>query len=124
MIDVVAIADPSTPWPRQLKHSRRPTVVLLGDDPGTPDGMGGPDAWRCTVKLARWVRAVLVHGAGGAPEHYAEAVRACRKVGRVALIETTSRHAHAWVNRIGCPRTLLILPKTGPHPLAHAEAAQ
>ena len=123
LIDLVGIAEPEAPWPRQLKHSRRPTVVLVGDDPGVPNGMGGPDAWRCTAKLSRWARAVLVHGAGGEAEHYAAAVLACRKVGRVALIETTSRYAKAWADRIGCPRTLLILPTTGPHPLVHAEAA-
>ena len=124
LIDLVGIADPETPFPRQLKHSRRPTVVLLGDDPGLPDGMGGPDAWRCTEKLRRWVRAVLVHGAGGEAEHYAECVRAARKVGRVALIETTSRHAQAWARRLACPRTLLILPSMGPHPLVGAEVVQ
>jgi hypothetical protein len=123
IIDLVAIADPSTPWPKRIKLLRRPTVLMLGDDPGSPDGMGGPDAWRCLPQLKRWVRGVIVHGAGGQPEHYAEAVRAARRLGRVAMIESTSKHAVAWARSIGCPRTLLILPRGGLHPLPLAEAA-
>jgi hypothetical protein len=123
-IDVVAMCATTAALPRQIKHSRRPTVVLVGDDPGTMDGIGGPDAWRCTSKLARWVHGVLIHAAGGEPEHYAEAVRMARAMGRVAFIETTSLHAPAWTARLGCKRTLLILPRDGAHPCRPREVAQ
>jgi hypothetical protein len=123
VIDMVGFADPRTPWPRAMKHTRRPTVVLLGDDPGAPAGLGGPEAWRCAASLSRWARAVLVHAAGGEPEHYAEATRAALCVGRVAMIETTAIHARAWAHRMNCRRTLLILPRDGLHPLPqNAEA--
>jgi hypothetical protein len=125
IIDLLAIADPATAWPRWMKHARKATAVLIGDDPGGPDGQGGPDAWQCLDKLSRWARAVIVHAAGGEPEHYAEAVRATLKVGRVAMIETTSTHAQAWSARMNCPRTLLILPRGGAHPVeSDAEVVQ
>jgi hypothetical protein len=124
LIDLVGIADPATPWPTRIKHATRPTVILIGDDPGAPDGMGGPDAWRCTRSLGRWARGVLVHGTGGQAAHYAGAVRAARQLGRVALIETTSVHAQAWAERLNCRRTLLLLPRSGSHPLGAAEAMQ
>ncbi len=123
VIDVLAIADPATPWPRHMKKSRTPTVALLGDDPGCEGGYGGPDAWACANKLGRWARAVLVHGAGGEAQHYAEATRAALKVGRVALIETTSANARAWALRLNCPRTLMILPRDGLHPISLEEMA-
>ncbi len=125
VIDLVGIADPAAPWPRAMKRTRRPTVVLLGDDPGAPGGMGGPEAWQCAAKLSRWARAVLVHAAGGQPEHYAEATRAALCVGRVAMIESTMTHARAWAERMNCSRTLLILAREGLHPLPqNAEAVQ
>jgi hypothetical protein len=117
IIDLLALALPNARWPSEMKHTRKPTVAIGGDDPGGPEGMGGPDAFRCTRQLSRWARSVIVHAAGGEPEHYAMAVQAVLKVGRVALIETTSMHAKAWAKRMNCPRTLLILPKDGPHPL-------
>jgi hypothetical protein len=123
LIDLVAFAEPETPWPGQIKHLRRPTVVLVGDDPGGPFGLGGPEAWQCTSKLSRWLRAVIIHGAGGEPEHYAAAVRAARKVGRAALIETTSAHALKWRARLDCPRTLMILPSVGAHPVTREPVA-
>ena len=116
-IDLVGITDFRTPWPKQMRETSHPTVLLIGDDPGGPNGAGGPDAWRCACKIGGWAQAVFVHGAGGEDEHYRAAVAAALKVSRVAFIETTSRHAAGWAERIGCPRTLLILPRTGPHPV-------
>ena len=42
LIDLVGIADPRTPWPKQMRATTRPTVLLIGDDPGTPDGQRWP----------------------------------------------------------------------------------
>ena len=125
VIDVYFVGGPTAPWPKAVECPRRPTVVVIGDDPGTPNGFGGPDAWRCVNRLRRWVRATMVHGAGGEREHYAEAVRAALKVGRVAIIECTSGHAKAWRERINCDRTLLLIPRDGlVHPLEQAGASQ
>lgn len=117
LINLVGIADPRTPWPKQMRQTTHPTVLLIGDDPGTPDGQGGPTAWRCAAKIGGWAQAAIVHGAGGEAAHYRFAVGAALRFGRVVLIETTSRHAEAWAAWIDCPRTLAILPRTGPHPL-------
>jgi hypothetical protein len=120
-IDLVGLADPAAPFPRSLKHTKRATVALVGDDPGRRLGLGGPDAWRCAERLRRWCRGVIVHAAGGEAEHYAAAVAGALTVGRLALIETTTHHAVAWAERLACPQTLMIIPSTGPHPLPGAE---
>ncbi len=119
LINLVGIAEPRTPWPRQMRHTIAPTLCLIGDDPTGLDGLGGPDAWRCACKLGAWAQAVIVHGAGGEASHYEMAVQATFLMRRVVLIETTSLHAPAWAARIDCPRTLMILPNGGPHPLQH-----
>ena len=119
LIDLVGIAEPRTPWPRQMRHTVAPTLCLIGDDPAGLDGLGGPDAWRCACKLGAWAQAVIVHGAGGEAAHYQAAVQATLYMRRVVFVETTSVHAAAWVERIGCPRTLVFLPNDGPHPVQH-----
>ena len=121
VIDLVAIADPRTPWPRQMRHTTSPTVLLIGDDPGSPSGQGGPDAWRCSSKIGGWAQAVVVHGSGGDAQHYRLAVGAALMLKRVAFIESTSLHALAWAERIGCPRTLTVLPRDGLHPVESRE---
>ena len=119
VIDLVAIVDPRTPWPKQMRHTEHPTVCLIGDDPGGPDGLGGPDAWRCACKLQGWAEAAIVHACGGEARHYVAGFQATLLMRRVVFIETTSLHAAAWVERIGCPRTLVFLPNDGPHPVLH-----
>ena len=104
-----------------MRHTTRPTVLLVGDDPGGPNGLGGPDAWRCSSKVGIWAQAAVVHGAGGDPQHYRFAVAAALTFGRVVFIESTACHALAWADRIGCPRTLTILPRDGLHPVENKE---
>ena len=117
-IDLLVLTEAAARWPgRDARISERPTVALIGDDPGTRDGLGGPSAWRCAPALRSWRQGVIVHGAGGSPEHYAEAVRAAHMIGRIAFIETTSGNAPSWVDYLACETTLLIKPKGGPHPL-------
>ncbi len=93
VIDLVAIADPRTPWPRQMRDITSPTVLLIGDDPGSPNGLGGPDAWRCSHKIGQWAQAAIVHGSGGDAQHYRFAVTAALTFRRVVFIESTARHA-------------------------------
>lgn len=109
-LDVILMGDPRVPWPtRHLRQTKTPTIILVGDDPGCADGQGGPMAWRCTPRAAAWAAGAIIHGAGGRPEHYAEAVLGATLLKRVILIETTSAHALAWRDAISCRRTLLIL---------------
>jgi len=121
LIDLVGIAEPAAPFPWLLNQRTRATIVLVGDDPGLALGLGGPEAWRCTERLGRWCRAAIIHAAGGEPEHYVAAVHGALTVGRLALIETTTHYAAAWAERLACPRTLMILPREGQHPLPNAE---
>jgi len=120
-IDVVFLGEPSAAWPeRHLRNTRRPVVVVLGDDPGGLLGQGGPSAWRCTSDASAWCRSVMVHASGGNGAHYLAAARAVLVVRRVLFVETTTRHAAAWVGAIGCPRTLAIMPRAGAHPVTQA----
>ncbi len=122
LLDLVLIANPSTPFPmRLLRQSDKPFVVLIGDDPGTPDGQGGPDAWRCAKRIGPWCDAAIIHAAGAERRHYDAAVAGALMMQRLVLVETTARHASAWHECIGCPSSLLILPRDGVHPVA-AEA--
>jgi hypothetical protein len=117
-IDLFGFAEPAARWPgRKLRLASRSTVVLVGDDPGNAEGRGGPAAWGCAGAIGRWCHAAIIHAAGGQPAHYLEAVRGAMLFGRLALIETTSRHAEAWAQCIGCPTTLVILPTDGQHPI-------
>jgi hypothetical protein len=122
IIDVVALFDPSMLLPPRFNRTRQPTVIVVGDDTGKPDGCGGPGEWRCTPALRRWTSAVLVHGAAGEAYHYAEGVRMARKFGRLVFVETTSKHAEAWVKQLNCARTLLVVAAK-PHPISGGEAA-
>jgi hypothetical protein len=121
LIDLVMVHDTRTPWPKQMRNTTHPTVFMVCDDPGNPDGLGGPDAWRCSGKIKSWAQCAIIHAAGGRPEHYAEVVLAALMVRRLVLVETTSKYALAWKERISCPTTVTIIPRTGTHPIPNAE---
>ena len=117
-IDLLVLTEVAARWPaRHVRLTERPTVALVGDDPGTPYGLGGPCAWRCAPALRSWRQAAIVHGAGGESAHYAEAIIAAHTIGRIVFVETTSANAPSWVDFLACETTLLIKPKDGPHPL-------
>jgi hypothetical protein len=122
ILDAYFLVDPAAPWPKPIERALRPVIVIVGDDPGTADGLGGPSAWRCTSRLRYWPRAAMVHVAAGDDAHYAEVTAAALKVGRVVLVETTSSQAEKWKERLACQRTLMILPRGGVHPIPTAEA--
>jgi hypothetical protein len=115
-IALIHIIGPEAAWPSAtLERLPMPLVVLVGADMGAGND-APPDKWQCARRLKYWCRAAIIHGAGGKPEHYRIAVAAAEACRRVALIETTSEQAPSWKALIGCPRTLLILPREGEHP--------
>jgi hypothetical protein len=119
-IGVVQFFDPAGDWSAaKIERLNRPAVVLVGDDPDVGDGAArGPEGWPMARRLRYWTRAAVVHGAGGEPEHYRDAVEAAERHGRVAFIETSAAQANAWGAFLRCPRTLYIMPPDGVHPIA------
>ena len=114
---------PDAKWPFKTITPAQPAVVLIGDDPGPEAPSIGPEGWVLAKRLRGWPQAVIVHGAAGQPEHYREAVFAALVVKRVIMVETDSAHALAWGEWFRCPRTLMILPTGGAHPVAPARGA-
>ena len=118
LVDVLWLTEPNSQWPgSRLRRSARPTILVIGDDPGNPDGCGGPSEWRCAPCLDRWAQAAIIHASGGEAHHYAEGVRGALMKGTLAFIETTSRHAAAWAARMNCDTKLAIFPRDGLHPI-------
>lgn len=116
-IELAILPHPAAPWPsRFLRETARPTLVLVCDDPGSPEGNGGPGAWRCADRIGRWCAASIIHGAAGKAWHYAEAARATLRFQKLVVVETTGLHVLPWQHRIACETTLLIVPKDGTHP--------
>jgi hypothetical protein len=120
LICLISIYDPTAPWPAALieRNAWRPTLVLIGADPGYGQPDPAPEEWAAANRLRYWCRAAMVHGAGGTADHYREAAGRTLLASRFALIETTSARAHEWAAFLKCPRTQLILPADGaPHPI-------
>ena len=99
--------------------TRRPAVALLGDD---DHAATGPAGWPIAEKLLRWSRVVIVHGTGGEPWQYTEAVRLAGVYGTVAFVETSSAEAAAWVRlaQKANPGAKIaeFRPTSGVHPIA------
>jgi hypothetical protein len=98
--------------------SRRPAIVLIGDDDGFDRG---PSGWRLTERALRWANSVLLHGAGAALVHYEMAIVAAEAGRRVLVIECGSATLDAWVTLVRAaahqPATVVIIPRGGAHPL-------
>ena len=122
-IAVVQFAYPANIWPKAaMERLPRPAVALVGDD--ADHDATGPDGWAVSSGLRRWARAAVIHGAGGEHQHYRWAVAAALQFDRVAFVETTSARVVAWRAFLNCPRTFMIIPKSGPHPVAPAMVAR
>lgn len=83
-------------FPRQrLEKARKPVVLVIGDDDHENTG---PNGFPFAVAACRWAdrKAIILHAAGGAPEHYAFAVEGALACGRCLLIETGTDHAEIW----------------------------
>ena len=122
LIALLCVEDATATWPaklieRELKRCR-PTCFLIGGDPGVGHPDPAPAEWSCARRLKYWCNSAIVHGAGGEADHYRAAVLTTIACQRLALIETTSARASEWAGFLGCPRTLLITPPGGVHPVA------
>jgi hypothetical protein len=105
--------------------SRRPAIVLIGDD----DGMDrGPSGWQLSARALRWANSVLLHGAGAEIAHYEAAVQAAENGRRVLVIECNSATLDAWGALVLAaphrPNTLVIIPRGGVHPIAPEPAGR
>lgn len=96
-----------------------PMAVVLCDD---GDASHGPARFAQARKLVRWTRSILLHAAGGRPEHYAAAAEAAVLRGRLLVIECASGEREAeWLALIKAvaprtPRLHLTPPPGGAHP--------
>ncbi len=121
-IAVVLVGTPNTPWPpATMARLTRPTVLILSGDPGWGEPAFGPGRWRCARKARAWASAAIVHGSGGAPEHYRGALVTAELVGRLMLVETTSSLVDAWGAFLApLPRIGYRPPGEGVHPVRPA----
>ncbi len=105
------IAKRESPFPSsKMAEFTGPSIVLIGDD---DDAATGPLKWRSATQAGRWANAVMVHGAGAEEHHYHAAIAAAELVGRVLVIETSSRHVDDWAAFLRHPRTLLVKVSNG-----------
>lgn len=118
-----AIVPPSGQIPLRLLEEdvadRRPLVVILSAD---GNDAAGPDAFPQARRMLRWARALMIHAAGGQPEHYAAAVCASIALRRFLLVETDTAHEAEWCALAArlAPHTPMLRittrPGTPPHP--------
>ena len=122
-ITIMQLSSPRATFPPWVFAAiQRRAVALIGDD--ADRAVTGPQSWVAADSLRRWARAVFIHGSGGEHQHYRWAVAAALQFDRVAFVETTSARVEAWRAFLNCPRTLTIIPKSGPHPVAPAMGAR
>ena len=126
MISVITINLVDAAWPtKAVEVAMRPVIVLISDDLSTRKGVSHrPQGWACARRLRYWrASSVMVHVAGGELEHRRTAVAATLMGGRLAFVETPSRHAVAWGKSIGCPHPFTVMPRDSlPHPVARTGA--
>ncbi len=120
LIAAVYVADCRAKWPeRELAKFRRPVLMVIGDD-NEPERLSTPPSgWRCARMLRAWAKSAIVHGAGGEADHYRLAVLMALTAERAVLVETSSACAVPWAEFLfPTVPTLLIVPRSGPHPVA------
>ena len=116
-VRIINVCAADAAWPTaMIAKSTGPTAVVVGADQGAGDDPG-PHKWRAAKGLRRWCAAAIVHGAGGETGHYRLAVDAAETFQRLALIECTADQVQPWTAFLGCPRTLMIVPRDGVHPV-------
>jgi hypothetical protein len=102
-----------------IGQTKGPAVATIGDDDHAVKD--GPGTWPVASRLLRWAQFVILHGAAGEPEHYQQAVVLANTFGRVLLIECASHNLEAWHTAAGgraiAAHSLVIAPRSGPHPI-------
>ncbi len=93
MISLCEITRDGMPPLKRLERTRRPVVILVGDDDYQSTG---PDGWIATRPLMHWARAALVHGTGGTMEDYVGAVAMAIQWDKMLLVETSSDYLMPW----------------------------
>jgi hypothetical protein len=125
LINLAFIARGNSVSPRAMKHRRRSIFIILGDDDYSSSG---PAGWPQAEQLVRWARYIVLHGAGGEPEHYSGAVAAALIHHRLLMVETSSGQLEAWRSLVGrvhprVPGLVITTPADAPtHPMEHAPA--
>ena len=102
-----------------MRRTSLPLLAWIGDDDG--DASCGPDGWRCALQVTRWARGGVVHASGGEAAHYRTVVKGTLHERRFVLVETSSRHAAAWMALMAGKPTLAIVPVGGAHPVDMGE---
>ncbi len=117
----VALVPPDGRLPKHLLAGggRLPLALILSDD---ADVSHGPSRFPQARAHLRWARSILLHAAGGRPEHYALAAEATVLCRRLVVVETASGAREAeWLAlaEAVAPRTPLLRitpPPGGAHP--------
>lgn len=114
------------PFPAELaKFNKLPVITIFCDDDHWSSGPGG---FPCAKRFSYWARRIMVHAAGGEPQHYELAIEAARLCRHILIVETDSAHEEEWFQSLGAGKRAPILCVTalgGAHPvLPPREAAQ
>lgn len=97
-----------------LANTRRPCVVLLGDDDYRSTG---PAGWACARRVRAWGGGAVLHATGGEARHYEAAVAAAVAYQRLILVETASTQQDAWLAFLAPKPVHLITNRdSAPHP--------
>jgi hypothetical protein len=115
--NLVQVDRTSIPPTRWLKHSRRPVLVMIGDDDYASTG---PAGWAALPKLLRWAHSAMIHGTGADVASYRAAAGMAVTAKRFLLIETSSAFVDAWAAVLSAariPSIALRPPAGGLHPL-------
>lgn len=98
-----------------------PAIAVIGDDDYCNRG---PAAYPMAPRAIRWARFVMLHAAAAERTHYEAAIFAAQLTGRALIIECGTATADAWADEIRRvphpPRTIVLLPHDGAHPVTPA----
>jgi hypothetical protein len=78
-----------------MEKHRLPFIPVLNGDGYDAQG---PDAFPQAIRLMRWARFMVLHGAGGQAFHYAMAVEAALIWQRVLFVECRGDHLQDWID--------------------------
>ncbi|OYV50478.1 MAG: hypothetical protein B7Z77_05750 [Acidocella sp. 20-58-15] len=104
---------------RMLEDTRRPNIILLGDDDYASTG---PDGWACARRLRYWGKSAIIHAAGAEEVHYNAALAQALLVRRFVFIECDEAHRESWKRFFIRQMPILIIKaEDGLHPMHPAK---